>query len=412
MRLLGSIAVALALAACAAPPAAQDATSGAVCRIGPDGGPLIADRGIGGTGAPVRSADSGIGGTGIGGTGLGSNGLGSAGIGGTGAGSTGIVGVITGFASICVNGLEAAVDPATQVDIDGSAGTVSALRVGQLVAVRAVGPANALRARQVSVRHEVSGPVQEVEVGSGALYVAGQRVVVPESAWGRGSVRLGDWARVSGLRAPDGSIVATRIDPTTPGEVRVSGPLQEVDGTWRIGGLSVAAPPPGTSPGQLAVATGALAGSTLNDAQVVPDVMMANPPAFFAGADRLVLETFAHLAGQGIVALGGGFQVPAGPGFPRMGDEPNVTVLWLNRGAGGGFMASTPPVFVAPGMGRPIDATAPGRAVSPANGGGRPPPQAPGDPSMPGPRLPPPGGMPRPHGRRRAPGGGVLGKAP
>ncbi|MDR3537240.1 MAG: DUF5666 domain-containing protein [Acetobacteraceae bacterium] len=382
IRWLGPIAVALALASCVAPPAPPvAATADSVCRIGPDGGPVVADRGIGGTGAPVRAADRGIGGTGI-------------------------VGVITGFASICVDGLEAALDPATRIDIDGSAGTVSALRVGQLVAVRADGPAYALRAREVSVRHEVSGPVQAVEVGSGALHVAGQRVVVPESAWGRGSVRLGDWATVSGLRAPDGSILATRIDPAPPGQVRVTGPLQEVDGVWRIGGLIVAAPPPsGASAGLYAVATGELMGDTLSDAHVVPDVMMANPPAFFAGADRLVLETFAHLAAQGIVALSGGFQVPAGPGFPRIADQSNVTVLWLDRGAGGGFTASAPPAFATPGGFGPIDAAPPGRPVSPAfrpNGGGSRPPlsKPPLDSPMPGMR-PAPGGMPRPHGRRR-----------
>ena len=72
-----------AVAACGRPapparPEASVAADPAVCRVGPDGGPQLADRGIGGTGAPVLETDRGIGGTGgpqladrgIGGTGI------------------------------------------------------------------------------------------------------------------------------------------------------------------------------------------------------------------------------------------------------------------------------------------------------------------------------------------------------
>ncbi|MDT8277041.1 hypothetical protein RQ734_13285, partial [Roseomonas mucosa] len=73
-----AVALLFLLAACAnAPPAGQDAGGSAArdgeprpgfCRIGPDDGPVLAERGIGGTGAiagtPSGGQDRGIGGTG------------------------------------------------------------------------------------------------------------------------------------------------------------------------------------------------------------------------------------------------------------------------------------------------------------------------------------------------------------
>src|SRR6478672_4336646 len=58
------------LAASGASPApVAPASAGPLCRVGANGGPILADRGIGGTGVssdPSRFTDRGIGGTGIG----------------------------------------------------------------------------------------------------------------------------------------------------------------------------------------------------------------------------------------------------------------------------------------------------------------------------------------------------------
>ncbi len=156
-RLSGALAVAvIALAGCrsSAPETPQPGTraSAAVtCRVGPDGGPAVADRGIGGTGEPKRRvADRGIGGTGI-------------------------IGVITGFGSVCVNGFEVAYDPAVPVSVDGRPDGADILRVGQLAAIEASGGTGAmLHARRLAVRHEVVGPVEAAPGGTGALRVAGR----------------------------------------------------------------------------------------------------------------------------------------------------------------------------------------------------------------------------------------------
>ena len=106
--------------------------------------------------SPVIARSSGHGGDGMGGTGrskdedgIGGTGrsTGSEGIGGTGrspaesgSGSArdfGFIGVIAGFASICVNGQEIHFDPATAIQIDGKAASAAQLSLGQMVSVAA-----------------------------------------------------------------------------------------------------------------------------------------------------------------------------------------------------------------------------------------------------------------------------------
>src|SRR3984957_6863521 len=102
-------------------------------------GSPAADRGIGGTGAPASGpaiSDRGIGGTGI-------------------------VGVITGFGSVFVNGLEVAYTPGTPITVDGVSETDAAPRVGQLGTIVATDD-NGLHAVSIDLRHEVSGPVTSV----------------------------------------------------------------------------------------------------------------------------------------------------------------------------------------------------------------------------------------------------------
>ena len=85
---------------------------------------ILTHSGIGGTGTAM--AQSGIGGTGLLDGGTGGTGNPEGGIGGTGnvandggIGGTGIIGIITGFASICVNGVEIHYDINTPVSVDG-----------------------------------------------------------------------------------------------------------------------------------------------------------------------------------------------------------------------------------------------------------------------------------------------------
>jgi hypothetical protein len=283
-------------------------------------GTPAADRGIGGTGGPAAGpeiSDRGIGGTGI-------------------------AGVITGFGSVIVNGLEIASAPTTPLTVDGEPDSQSALRVGQYAAVVASGD-NGLQAVSIAVRHEVSGPVTSVTPGSSSgsqtVVVAGQRVAIASTTEGLQAVHPGDWIAVSGLRGPDGVIAASRIDQRTPGTVLVSGPATASAGGWRIGDLPVQ-PPAGTNvtAGESITAQGTIVDGRLSATAASPDVLASNPGAYFGThVQRMVIEGYASAAG-GRVRFGRGFVATAGPGVAAVGTHR--AIIELRRGPNGGFVAT------------------------------------------------------------------------
>jgi hypothetical protein len=162
--------------------------------------------GIGGTGA---TSDGGIGGTGV---------TTDGGIGGTGKradAELSLIGVVTGFGSICVNGVEVHYNASTPVTHDGEPSSAAALAVGHVVEVRAFGNSIEARARAVDIVSAAVGRVTAVESPGSSLHVLGQPVRMETwTAVGPGLARpaLGEPLRVSGLRRADGTIVATRIE--------------------------------------------------------------------------------------------------------------------------------------------------------------------------------------------------------
>ena len=297
-----------ALTACSGPATTPPKLSGTACRSTPAGhaadvGRATADRGIGGTG---QMAERGIGGTGI-------------------------VGTITGFGSVCVDGVEVGIDPAAPVLMDGTPQTAASLSIGQVAAIAAETTPEGLQARSLSVRHEVTGPVQSV--GAGRLVVAGQRVRSNQP-----SPQLGSWVTISGLRDPEGIIHASRIDPAgpglVPGLVIVSGPLTREAGVARIdtlrlrgGGTLPAAGTPVTVSGQLQA--GALAVRTLTIDPVLPDR---------TSLAHFLIETYARREGNALV-LGSGLRATLGPGFKPL-DPNRRVVLILEVGPQGGLIAT------------------------------------------------------------------------
>ena len=75
---------------------------------------VASDRGIGGSG--ISTGDRGLGGSGM---------------------RAGIIGVVTGFASLCVNGYEVELDEASVVTIEGHPATAADIHLGQLVVIEA-----------------------------------------------------------------------------------------------------------------------------------------------------------------------------------------------------------------------------------------------------------------------------------
>lgn len=87
-----------------------------------------------------------------------------------------VTGTVTGFGSVIVDGQRFDTDGAS-VDVGGTAATEADLRVGQQVAVSGSRDADGnLSADDIRYRADVKGPVQEIDLDSGMLVVAGQTV--------------------------------------------------------------------------------------------------------------------------------------------------------------------------------------------------------------------------------------------
>lgn len=287
-------------------PAAADTCT----RSTPAPGTVARAPGLGGTGAPGATPDpGGMGGTGqvalqppgIGGTGQVAQrpGLGGTGqVADNGLGGTGIVGVVTGFGSVCVNGLKVEYEADTPVQQDGRPVPQSALAVGQVVALQADGPGGQLQAQRIVVLDAAVGPLGTVDAAGGRFSVMGQTATALELAALRG-LQPGQWVRVSGQRLADGEIRATRVQPVEPGQAWVAGPLvRTADGTWQVGATPLAADaalPAEAAPG-LEVA---VAGDWIDGRLRVSRVTVRPTRAALGPVQSVVLQGYVHqVSGQ------------------------------------------------------------------------------------------------------------------
>ena len=157
---------------------------------------------------------------GIGGTGSRADG----GIGGTGAPAADLAlfGVVTGFGSIFVDGVEVHYDRATPLELNGA----PQLALGQtvLVQARSLEPmrgAPQARATSIRVADALVGTVAAGD-GAGIVRVDGRRVRIDAGTVlgpGTGAApKSGETLRVSGFATADGTIAATRIERAPAGK--------------------------------------------------------------------------------------------------------------------------------------------------------------------------------------------------
>ena len=218
--------------------------------------PNTIDGGMGGTGAP---ANGGLGGTGItaqiggtGGAGIdaergGTSGTGAptehGGLGGTGAiaenanilpndtqGGIAIMGVVTGFASICVNNEEVHYEQTTPVYDNGQPTKLGRLAVGKTVMLKATRAANGrLNAKAIGLFDAVAGPVGGVDIARKQMKVMGQSVLLnPTIMQQVKALTPGAVVRVSGHRLDNGEIIATHIDAATAAGANTIGVVTNV----------------------------------------------------------------------------------------------------------------------------------------------------------------------------------------
>jgi hypothetical protein len=304
-------------------PAGRTGTGGTGYTAGTTGetGP-VPRTGTGGTGL-LPDDDNGVGPlsrTGTGGTGkTGSGGSGKTGSGGSGAmaSGVGVVGTITGFASICINGLEVHYAANTLVTSNGLPASTADLAVGQVVTIDAAGDGkhdDEFSGVRVSVLNAVVGAVSAVDAAAKSLQILGQTVrVTPQTLIADSTgiktfdfLQVNALVRVSGLRLANGDIVASRVETALSlAQASVVGPVTQRDADgFSIYGLRIAN---GDVTGASAVAggevmvSGRLDGSTLR-----PERVALSPSLSFAGdIDHLVLEGYIGSASSTQISVGG-----------------------------------------------------------------------------------------------------------
>lgn len=141
---------------------------------------------------------------GIGGTGQSLSGENDHGIGGT-----GVFGTIQRFGSIFVNGYRITYPSAVPVFMDGVRADARALRLGQVVRVALAGSFEDPLAHAIHVTSEVVGPTKSISKGE--IVVLAQTIeLTPNTS--KPALEAGMNVAVYGIRRPDGTIVASRIE--------------------------------------------------------------------------------------------------------------------------------------------------------------------------------------------------------
>lgn len=237
-----------------------------------------ADRGIGGTGVAADPDDRGIGGTGL-------------------------VGTIRDFGSIVVNDVHVAYPPDAIVIIDDQPSTPAALQLGHIVRLLARQTGSGLTTDHIRVMHEVVGRIDRV-IPDG-LVVLGQTVLLDGATAPPALLRRGQRVAVSGLRQPDGRILASRVDRASPGLDRVMGLPRRRDGAVAIGDLAIAGLHRALLDGR-AVLTGRRRLGRFRIASQENEWMALAA----AGATDYAVETLVERAADA-VAAGGGYDLSA-----------------------------------------------------------------------------------------------------
>jgi uncharacterized membrane protein YgcG len=224
-----------------------------------------------------------------------------------GMGGTGIVGVITGFASICVNDVEVHLDAKTPVTDNGVEVSAGSLAVGQMVAVRASGFGKEVMANRVALVHVAVGPVDSINAAMGEFTVLGQtaRTVVTGEA---SKLVVGSWVRVSGHREAGGQIVASHVEPVPPqAQAQLVGVVERTAlQTLVVSGTAVRSSD-AQSVDRPTVGTEVLVAGLWDGKTLLAQKFKSEPTQQFIGAvERVVYEGYVHALGDRTIDLGRG----------------------------------------------------------------------------------------------------------
>ena len=340
--------------------------TGAVANGGAGGTGAVADGGAGGTGI---TKDSGMGGTGItadggmGGTGISAE---HGGFGGTGdaviahllpqntQGSIAIVGVVTGFASICVNGEEVFYDKNTPVYDNGIAAKLSSLTTGQMVMLKADKVGGQLRARAIGLFDAVTGPVEQLDSKHLQMQVMGQTVQLDQMTMQQmRALDAGTTVRVSGHRLASGEIVATKVsanNKNTSGKTNAASTLGIVTSLTQDG-FAVNGTPVNSAQvnsndrnilSKLKVGSEVRVGGDWNGSAIKAKHIEAQPiKNILNRANTAIMEGFARLDGNNGVSLSGTEVVlnKGGASYKNISSvDGNVVKMEMHRDGNGNWV--------------------------------------------------------------------------
>lgn len=283
--------------------------------------------------APTRTAQlDPKNGDGIGGTGVSNESMMANNRAGDGVGGTGILGTISGFGSIIVNGLELEYDRATKVEIDGRPASLEDLKVGQVILGTAKTRNGQMYLDSLEMLHAVTGPIDAIDHTGQTMTVLGQKVRINLAGDAAAiesfkTLTKGDVVSISGLRQADGTVIATRVDQRPDdGRLIVRGLATVSGGSIKVGGLEFPVDQQSTvSPvkdgGRVFVS-----GRMING-KFMPDVVIGSPALpFDKGVKDVSLEAYVPGGtGQTLMIEGvavDGAALPAGTGA---GDRIIVT---------------------------------------------------------------------------------------
>lgn len=147
-------------------------------------------------------------------------------------------GMITGFGSVFVNGVEWETDQAT-IEIDDAFGLESDLEVGHIVTVHGtVSSDGTASADSIEYDAELKGQITEIDLGAGTITVLGHVVLIDDDTIFDDSslvtsieqLAVGNFVEINGYPMGDGRLLAVRLElESDSGEVEVAGVIGNLD---------------------------------------------------------------------------------------------------------------------------------------------------------------------------------------
>ena len=238
---------------------------------------------------------------------------------------SGIVGVVTGFGSICVNGYEVELTDRSVITVENRPATAADIRLGHVVVVEALRSDDKLVAATVDVRLAAVGPIASIAEDGATFTILGQTVKLASfGGSATDSFAVGDWVAVSGLRRADASIEGTSVVrlPAAGTRAMVAGTVTaDQTGALALGRLAVA----GVARGDTVVVEGVPQNGALTAARVIPRSGIGFSPTVRAAS----VQTF--VPGESTMGLSAGAPALAATERPvqiegRIGADGNFAI--------------------------------------------------------------------------------------